>query len=280
MLTASFCFAKGLTEELERTLWSRGILDWALARANPDEVAEALGPSRARNFGESLAEAQRAVDARDRAWFRSAFGIHHAWRLWRGWAASARIALLDIETTGLTPGYDQITVIGLADSERQRVFVAGRPPPGDEALDRFPAAIRDYDLIVTFNGEHFDLPFIERHFRDAGLRIEAPHLDLMVLSRSLGLGGGLKDIERQLGIARGSDIAGIRGGEAIALWGAYRNGDLAAYRRLTTYCKADCANLHTLAEQLYARRWQTVHTAHARAVDFARIKGQQLTIFG
>jgi hypothetical protein len=32
----------------------------------------------------------------------------------------------DIETTGLTPGFDQITVIGLADSTGARVFVAGR----------------------------------------------------------------------------------------------------------------------------------------------------------
>jgi uncharacterized protein len=107
-----------------------------------------------------------------------------------------------------------------------------------------------------------------------------PHLDLLVLSRSLGISGGLKDIEKQLGIARGGDIAGMRGGEAIALWGAWRNGDAAAYRKITTYCKADCANLWDLADILYRRRWQAVHAAHAKVVDFARTKGQQLSIFG
>ena len=36
----------------------------------------------------------------------------------------AQVALVDIETTGLTPGYDQITVIGLADvAGASRVFV-------------------------------------------------------------------------------------------------------------------------------------------------------------
>ena len=43
--------------------------------------------------------------------------------------APEQVALVDIETTGLTPGYDQITVIGLADSKGSRAFVAGKPPP-------------------------------------------------------------------------------------------------------------------------------------------------------
>lgn len=280
MLTASFAFAKGMTEDLERALWSRGVLSWELARAHPEEAAEALGGGRAGRLAEALGEAQKALDGRDRLWFRSAFATATAWRLWRGYCPSERIALVDIETTGLTPGYDQITVIGLVDRQRQRVFVAGRPMPGDEPLDRFPAALRDYDLIVTFNGENFDLPFIERHFKDAGFRCELPHLDLMVLARQLGISGGLKDIEKQVGIARGGDIAGMRGGEAIALWGAWKNGDAEAYRKITTYCKADCANLWDLAEVLYARRWQAVFAAHAKEVDFARTKGQQLSIFG
>ena len=48
----------------------------------------------------------------------------------------------------------------------------------------------------------------------------------------------------------------------------------------TTYCKADCANLWDLAEILYTRRWAKVHGAFAKPVDFARTKGQQLSIFG
>ncbi len=280
MLTASFSFAKGMTEELERGLWARGILDWDLARAHPEEVVEGVGGSRAGKVAEAIVEAQRALAARDRAWFRTGFNAHEAWRLWRGYCAPERIALVDIETTGLTPGYDQITVIGLVDRTQQRVFVAGRPMPGDEPLERFPAALKDYDLIVTFNGENFDLPFIERHFKEAGLRIDQPHLDLLILSRALGISGGLKDIEKQVGIARGSDIAGMRGSEAITLWGAWKHGDADAYRKITTYCKADCANLWDLAEVLYERRWTKVHTAYARAVDFVRTKGQQLSIFG
>lgn len=280
MLTASFSFAKGMTEDLERSLWARGVLDWDIAKAHPEEVAEGVGGSRASKLAEAVGEAQKALAGRDRNWFKSSFTPHEAWRLWRGYCASERIALVDIETTGLTPGYDQITVIGLVDRNRQRVFVAGKPMPGDEPLERFPAALKDYDLIVTFNGENFDLPFIERHFKEAGLRIDQPHLDLLILARALGISGGLKDIEKQVGISRGGDIAGMRGSEAITLWGAWKNGDTAAYKKITTYCKADCANLWDLAEVLYERRWAKMHTAHAKPVDFARTKGQQLSIFG
>ncbi len=280
MLNATFTFAKGMTPDLERALWARGILDWSLARAHPEEVVEAVGNARAGKVAESITEAQKALDGRDRAWFKQAFGTHDAWRLWQGYCPPARIALVDIETTGLTPGYDQITVIGLVDRNQARVFVAGKPMPGDEPLERFPAALKEYDLIVTFNGENFDLPFIERHFKEAGFRSELPHLDLLVLARSLGITGGLKDIEKQMGISRGGDIVGMRGSEAITLWGAWKNGDAAAYKKITTYCKADCANLWDLAEILYRKRWQAVYTAHAKAVDFARTKGQQLSIFG
>ena len=140
-------------------------------------------------------------------------------------------------------GLDAETVIGLADTAQSRVFVAGRPLAGDEVLDRFREAIRPYRLLVTFNGTNFDVPFIEKQFREANFKFEQPHLDLLMPARSLGLTGGLKDMEKQVGIQRTADIKEIRGNEAVLLWGAWKNGDQNAYKRLTTYCKADCANL-------------------------------------
>ena len=46
-------------------------------------------------------------------------------------SAKREVALLDIETTGRTPGYDQITVIGLSDGTKERAFVAERPIDDD-----------------------------------------------------------------------------------------------------------------------------------------------------
>ncbi len=280
MLTSSFSMSKGLSEDQERALWARGILSWELAKAHPDETAAVLGANRSQKLAESIREGERARAAGEGAWFKAAFPTERdAWRLWQGFCEPEQIALVDIETTGLTPGFDQITVIGLADSTGARVFVAGRPQAGDEPLERFMEVIKRYRLIVTFNGANFDLPFMEKHFRDSGFHFEMPHLDLLLLARSLGLSGGLKDQEKQLGIVRADDIKDMRGNQAIQLWGAWKGGDVEAYRKLTAYCKADCVNLAAFATELYRRKREALFVPHARTVDFTAIKGQQLTLF-
>jgi uncharacterized protein len=279
MLTSSFVFAKGLTEEQERALWARGVTTWDILRTQLGEAVEVIGNSRAQKLLESVNEADQARQRGDGAWFKANWPERETWRLWRGYCEPVQSALVDIETTGLTPGYDQITVIGLADCQQARAFVAGKPQPGDETLVRFTEAMREYRLVVTFNGANFDVPFIEKHFRDASFHFDMPHIDLIYPARSLGLSGGLKDMEKQLNILRDDDIKEMRGSEAIQLWGAWRNGDLAAYKRLVTYCKADCVNLQSFADQVYERKWATVYTAHAREVDFAKVKGEQMTLF-
>lgn len=280
MLTQSFIFAKGLTEELERTLWSKGIVSWEVLRQFPEEAVAVLGDARARKLVEQVAEAQEALARGDAAWFKAIWPERETWRLWKGFAGLDRIALVDIETTGLTPGYDQITVIGLADGAKATAYVAGRPQPGDEPIEKFRDAIKAYHLIVTYNGTSFDLPFIEKSFRDANFKFTLPHFDVMLPARTIGLQGGLKDMEKQVGIVRPADIKDMRGVEAIQLWGQWKNsGDLAAYKRLTTYCKADCVNLKDFSDAVYAKKWATIYTAHARPVDFAKTKGQQLSLF-
>ena len=279
MLTKSFIFAKSMTEELERVLWSKGLTSWELLLKHPGEAAEVMGPSRSQKLIEAVQQAQQALTRKDAAWFKANWPERELWRLWQGYAERTRIALVDIETTGLTAGYDQITVIGLADGAGAKVFVAGRPMPGDEVLEKFRDAIKAYDLVVTFNGANFDIPFIEKQFRDTNFHFEQPHLDLLWPARSMGLNGGLKDMEKQIGIVRTADIKGMRGLEAIQLWGAWKGGDQAAYQRLTTYCKADCVNLKEFADHVHAKKWEKTYTPYAKDVDFDAIKGQQMTIF-
>jgi uncharacterized protein len=280
MLTKSFIFAKQVTEEMERLLWSKGLTSWELVKKHPGEAAEAIGQSRSQKLIEAILQAEQATAKKDTAWFKDNWPDRELWRLWVGYTEMPRIALVDIETTGLTPGYDQITVIGLADANAARVFVAGRPMPGDEPIEKFRDAIKSYDLVVTFNGANFDIPFIEKHFRDTHFRFEQPHLDLLWPARSLGLNGGLKDMEKQIGIQRPVDIKEMRGMEAIQLWGAWKTAnDQAAYQRLTTYCKADCVNLKDFAQHVYAKKWEKVYLPFAKDIDFDAIKGQQLTLF-
>jgi len=69
-------------------------------------------------------------------------------------------AYLDIETTGLCSFYDEITVIGIYlanGSGNQLVQLVGGDATGANLL----RTLRCVDTIYTYNGSHFDLPFIK-----------------------------------------------------------------------------------------------------------------------
>lgn len=280
MLSQSFIFAPGINEDHERALWGRGVTSWNILRRHRGEAAEAIGEARSRKLVESVNQAQEALEQEDHGWFRQHWPVRESWRLWKGYCRHDQIALMDIETTGRTPGYDKITVIGLSDGSIERAFVADRPLAGDEPLEAYTDAIKPYKLLVTYNGEGFDVPFIEKAFRATNYHCEQPHLDLMWPARALGLTGGLKDMEKQIGITRAGDIADMRGNEAITLWGAWKQrGDRAAYEKLVTYCKADCTNLKDFADHVYEKKWAETFTPYASDIDLDASSGEQLSLF-
>jgi uncharacterized protein YprB with RNaseH-like and TPR domain len=164
--------------------------------------------------------------------------------MWRFFDAfKEKTVYLDIETSGGYQGIDEITVIGLFDGNEVRTFINGID------LDEFEIAIDLYDLVVTFNGTCFDLPFIRRWFPNISL--PPAHIDLRFLLKKLGYKGGLKKIEMELGLVRGAEIEGMDGYEAVMLWKAYQWGDRAALDTLIEYNTADIVNLKPLMEMGY-----------------------------
>ena len=112
----------------------------------------------------------------------------------------------------------------------------------------------EYKYIVTFNGARFDLPFLSQSM---GLVFPQIHLDLMYPLKSLGLRGGLKNIEKQLGMSRDTD--GVTGYDAVRLWHAYKNNrsvevagrnvkGVDALDLLVEYNREDTVNLEKLAD--------------------------------
>jgi len=154
-----------------------------------------------------------------------------------------RAVYLDIETSGLQRGVDEITVIGLYDGKRVKTFVNGIN------LAEFELEIATYGLVITFNGSQFDLPFIRRQFPNISL--PAAHIDLRFFLKRLGYSGGLKAIEKSFGLSRDSAIDGIDGYEAVLLWRAYQWGDESALDRLIQYNTADIVHLKPLMERGY-----------------------------
>jgi uncharacterized protein YprB with RNaseH-like and TPR domain len=154
---------------------------------------------------------------------------------------------LDIETTGMSPYEGHITVIGLFRNGRMSSLVRG------ESLteERLEAELDQTDLLVTFFGSGFDIPFLQTVFPKLNFR--KPHFDLCFAARRLGLKGGLKSIERELNIDRDASLEGLDGWDAVRLWQQWQGGDEAALDLLLRYNAADTRNLEPLAELVYAQ---------------------------
>jgi len=154
---------------------------------------------------------------------------------------------LDIETTGLSPVHSQITVVGIhlcSGVGSRLVQLVGDDVTADNILE----ALQGASVIYTYNGSRFDLPFI---YARLGLDLAGifVHRDLMYDCWRNNLWGGLKSVERQLGIRRA--LVGVDGYEAVTLWWRYVNDyDHDALATLLEYNKEDVLNLKTLRERL------------------------------
>jgi uncharacterized protein YprB with RNaseH-like and TPR domain len=158
-------------------------------------------------------------------------------------------AYLDIETTGLSPFGSKITVIGIGlDAGEALDFT--QLYDSELTSERLLASLEGASRLFTYNGARFDLPFINSCL-GVNLAERVEHQDLMFDCWRNGLYGGLKGVEKQLGIPR--RLAGMSGWDAVLLWQRYeREGDLEALETLLQYNREDVANLKTLRAMLAA----------------------------
>ena len=156
-------------------------------------------------------------------------------------------AYLDIETTGLSPTECMVTVVGVyvCNGEDKRVVqLVGK----DITVESLLEALEGVSIIHTYNGSRFDLPFLHCCL-GIDLRCVYPHHDLMYDCWSNNLYGGLKAVERQLGIDR--RLKDVNGYEAVRLWWKYVDSfDLEALHKLLEYNREDVVNLKVLRERL------------------------------
>ena len=101
---------------------------------------------------------------------------------------------------------------------------------------------------MTFNGDRFDLPVLHRAL-GVELRSYVTSHDLLRDCWRLRLYGGLKVVERRLGIARAT--SGMDGYEAMRLWERYvALDDTEALVRLKAYNREDVMNLPKVEARL------------------------------
>lgn len=231
MLRHTFVHIPGIGDKTEKQIWEKGIRHWNDVQDHP----RVLAPAKMDKLFQWTKKSQDCLEERQFDFF-----IHHLpsaqhWRLYPDLMASC--AFIDIETTGLDAWNAVITTIALYDGDQIKYYVNGRN------LDDFVKDIQQYDLVVTYNGKTFDLPFIESFF---GTRMDQVHIDLRYVLSSLGFKGGLKKCEKALGLDRG-DLEGVDGFFAVLLWKEYeRTGDEKALETLLAYNIEDVVNLHML----------------------------------
>lgn len=233
MLERTFLHAPGVGRITEQALWNAGATSW-------DNYLDGCGswpvsPAQHSALVDTLQESKVRLSAGDYSWFSRLLPAQEHWRAVPEFGY--QLGFLDIETNG-GQGPDDITVIGLYDGRTMQQFVAGKN------LQDFPDAVAETALLVTFFGTLFDLPFIKRAF--PGIQLPQLHVDLCYLFRRLGRKGGLKSIERQLGIVRSHEADGLNGMDAVRLWQEYQLGRQQSLDILLNYNAEDVKNMAEL----------------------------------
>jgi len=156
-------------------------------------------------------------------------------------------AYIDIETTGLSRRFADLTVIGIAlekNTQCEVVQLFDAELSDKKLLD----TLRGVDELYSYNGSRFDLPFIRAKL-GVDLRKCFRHTDLMYDCWRNKLKGGLKAVERKLGIDR--RLKEVDGYVAVKLWYEYvNNHNRQALSTLLEYNREDIVNLRVLRQKL------------------------------
>ncbi|WP_419174445.1 ribonuclease H-like domain-containing protein [Desulfosediminicola sp.] len=237
MLKSTFLHLQGVGKKTERILWNKGITTWEKYLSSQtrqpslfEEIPEKISV---------LSDSIKAYADGDMAYFAKSLPTSDYYRALLEFPEE--VLFLDIETTGLSVYYDIITVVGWSVGKEFGVYING----GDDTTLR--QALANAKAIVTFNGIMFDLKFINKHFDNP--KIPDIHLDLRFFSKRVGLSGGQKSIEQELGFSRKSDIEGMLGEAAPILWHKYRRGDQDAMKRLIEYNHADIEGMKFILDK-------------------------------
>lgn len=236
MLRSTFQHLPGIGAATEAFLWGRGIRTWEQL----ERVEELAGTSSERldALQREIRKSAQALEERQAAYFARNLPPAEHWRLYSEF--SRETAFLDIETTGLSPFQGIVTCVCVHGGGKTRSFVYG------EDLEELGAFLQPFALLVTFNGRGFDVPFLEVHLPN--LRFPPAHADLRWLLLRLGQRGGLKIIERRLGLGSRDGVEGVDGLEAVRLWESHRRGVPGALQKLVAYNRADTENLEPLMQ--------------------------------
>jgi uncharacterized protein YprB with RNaseH-like and TPR domain/predicted nuclease with RNAse H fold/dephospho-CoA kinase len=253
MLESSFLHIEGVGAKRERQFWDAGFQTWKLLQEALSETGPALPLSASLRYRllDGLRQSQDAVARRDVEFFANRLPRNEHYRMLQSFPE--KVAFLDIESTGLSQFYDQITLIGVSVGKSYSCFIAEDDPA---TLAAVADTLNSADIVVTYNGSLFDLPFLKAKLSE--LALPKFHVDLRFFAKASGLTGGQKAVEQSIGVERTAALAEIEGEKAPLLWHNYRLGSVKDLETLIKYNAADINGLKFILDSVLAKRWETL----------------------
>ena len=100
-----------------------------------------------------------------------------------------KMGIFDIETLGLSPLTSKIILAGIMSVSPEgschiTQYFADTEKDEKEILTALPTELAKYDYLLTYNGKHFDIPFVEKRAANNGLSpflIDCYNLDLYLI---------------------------------------------------------------------------------------------------
>ena len=230
MIRHSFIFLEKIKRKKENSIWQQGVTDWQ-AFLKVEDV-KGISLLKKKYYNRKIREAREALFNGDNSYFVGKLPSVEMWRLYE--YCKEECCFLDIEIDS----YGEVILVGISNYYDTNFFVKG------VNLDDVERELKKYKIVITFNGGSFDLPKL----RKMGVELKMPHIDLKPLCVNLGLKGGLKEVEKTLGLNRPKNLYG----NPIDLWKAFHaSGDREYLDLLLEYNREDCENLKGVMEYVY-----------------------------
>lgn len=239
MLKNTFIIYDRIGKIKEKNLWNSGIKDWN-DFLNQKKIKSISDKSKA-YYDRKINETITALREGDSSYFCNKLDTAENWRLYDYFREET--AFIDIETSGVGKN-SYLTIFGLFDGIDTKIMIKDI----NFDIKSLKKELVKYKLIVTFNGSSFDIPFLNKRYPELIPKI--PHFDLKHVCLKLELKGGLKQVEKEIGIKRKNDyVDRMYGGDAFYLWRRFKaTGDDYFLRLLIEYNEEDIINLKKICD--------------------------------